>query len=183
MKRLMCASLIAGLAICNLAYAEAAPSVTVGRYNPENQQFKVYEKRLKKTFKDGGKITGFKIIGPPNKARLVRMGKNASGHCRTEMIPVRFRPSTLEIDFTVVTAPIFGCYDNDEFECSSQADKPWQRTECRYENSGGSYGCECWYWQTNDVVSISLPDTKCELRRGPPETYDYPDIVLDNYLP
>ncbi len=186
MKKLISSCAFALVALAGMAFAQTSPSVTIGKYNPESKDYEVYEDRLNWRFKDGGQITSFKIDGPPSKARLIRMGKDANGRCRTEMIPVVVSSATLDVDFTSVLVRVLGCFDNDEFACSSQAEHPWQRTECRWENSGGSYGCECWFWLTNDVVSISLPDTKCELRRGPPEEpeeYDLPDIVAEGHLP
>jgi hypothetical protein len=94
------------------------PGVTIGYVNPQTGQSQLLNGALKKQFVDGGPIQRFAVRLMGDGYNLIRAGKDAAGHCRTEALhlsvvgnQLRFKPATW---FFVCSSDV--CDDNNPDE-------------------------------------------------------------------
>ena len=138
--------------------AQAGPPVEIGSYDAATGEYTVFEDRLLKTFEDGGPITSFEIQGPPSSPMLFRSGRDDDDRCFMDGIPLDpIGGGGSSVTFTEHLVPIRSvCQDNENADCSSQVQHPWQDAYCKFRG-----GCVCMFWLTNDVATISAPETYC----------------------
>ena len=94
--------------------------VEVATYNAATQSYTIHQNRLMTTFADGGPIERFEIGGTPTDPQLYRMGRDASGFCYSDAVPLR--PTTTGFGFEPVFRPSGKCEDNENGDCAAYHD-------------------------------------------------------------
>lgn len=68
------------------AQADGPAGITIGYVNPQTGQTQLLDGILKRQFVDGGPIKRFAVRLMADGYNLIRTGKDAQGHCRTEAL-------------------------------------------------------------------------------------------------
>ncbi|MCP5054390.1 MAG: hypothetical protein GY940_44900 [bacterium] len=99
--------------------------LAIAQINADSGKIKIREKILRKEFKDGGKISAFKIKKFADGYNLLRIGTSKDGSSRTEALPLKLKGRKLlfyELKW-FVTCSMSGCsfckpnYDKTTCKC------------------------------------------------------------------
>jgi hypothetical protein len=120
MSKILLSIMAAAIAMLPMSFGHATAttsgSVVIGQINPHTGKARLDERLLKRRFADGGVIRHFVAMPFHDGYNLLRIGKDAQGHCRTETM--RLTRSNLELKFEalrwITTCSSSTCDDNNE---------------------------------------------------------------------